>query len=102
MLYQSHQRDFRGIRHVVEHRFAKKNATDGNAVESTSELALLPGFDGMCVTELMQSHVAFNNFESDPRILAFLARLADFRKRVLYRSDATQHRHDTPHVEEHM
>jgi len=84
MLYQSHQRDFRRIRHVVEHRFAKKNATDGHAVESASESAFLPGFDGMRATELMQSHVAFNNFEIDPRIFAVRARLDDFRKRVIY------------------
>src|SRR5881227_4101107 len=102
MLYQSHQRDFRGIRHVVEHRFAKKNATDGNAVESTSELALLPGFDGMCVTELMQSHVAFNNFEIDPRILAFRARLDDFRKRVIYRRCKNFFAHETPQRVWHM
>src|SRR6184192_1074159 len=102
MLYQGHQRDFRGIRHVVEHRFAKKNATDGNAVESTSELALLPGFDGMCVTELMQSHVAFNNFEIDPRILAFRARLDDFRKRVIYRRCKNFFAHETPQRVWHM
>ena len=80
MLYQRHQRDFRRIRHVVEHRFAKKSATNGYAVESTSESAFLPGFDGMRATELMQSHVAFNNFEIDPRIFAFRARLDHFRK----------------------
>ena len=52
MLYQSHQRDFRRIGYVVEHRFAKKNATDGYAVESTSESAFLPGFDRMRASEL--------------------------------------------------
>ena len=85
MFYQRHQRDFRRIRHVVEHRFAKKNAPDGYAVESTSESAFLPGFDGMRATELMQSGVAFNNFEIDPRIFAFRARFDDFRKRAIYR-----------------
>ena len=83
MLYQRHQRDLRCVRHVVEHRFAKKNATDGHAVESTSERAFLPGFDGMRATELMQSGVAFNNFEIDPRIFAFRARFDDFRKRTV-------------------
>src|SRR5512132_3099102 len=47
MLYQRHQRDFRRIGYVVEHRFAKKSATDGHAIESTSERAFLPRFDGM-------------------------------------------------------
>ena len=40
MLYQRHQRDLRCVRYVVEHQFAKKNATDGYAVESTSESCL--------------------------------------------------------------
>ena len=47
MLYQRHQRDFRRVGHVVEHRFAKKSATDGDAIESTCEPAVLPCFDGM-------------------------------------------------------
>ena len=47
MVDQRHQRDFRRIRYIVKHGFAKKSATDRYAVESTSEPALLPGFDGM-------------------------------------------------------
>src|ERR1700730_6940556 len=102
MLYQSHQRDFRRIRHVVEHRFAKKSATDGHAIKSTCESAFLPGFDGMRATELMQSHVAFDNFEIDPRIFAFRARFDDFRKRAIYRRSKNFFTHETSQRVRHM
>src|SRR5262245_28701439 len=78
MFYQRHQRDFRCIRYVVEHRFAKKSATDRHTVESTSERAFLPRFDRMSPAELMQPRVAFNNFEIDPRIFAFRTCLQHF------------------------
>src|SRR4029077_8974431 len=90
------------VRPRVEHRFAKKNATEGHAVESTSESAFLPGFDGMRATELMQSHVAFNNFQIDPRIFAFRARLDDFRKRIIYRRFKNFFAHETPQRVWHM
>src|SRR4030095_15357002 len=96
MLDQRHQGDFRGIGYVMEHRFAKKSATDSHAVESTSKRSFPPGFHGMRTTALMQLRVTFNNFEVDPRIFAFRARLDDFRKRGVDRRFKHVFAHETP------
>ena len=56
----------------------------------------------MRATELMQSHVAFNNFEIDPRIFAFRARFDDFRKRAIYRRSKNFFARETPQRVWHM
>src|SRR6266568_7689258 len=71
---QSNQRDLRGVRYAMKHRFAKERAADGNAVKSAGEFVLAPRFDGMRVAEVMQAFVAFDNFAVDPGVLAFRAR----------------------------
>src|SRR5206468_2361665 len=71
--YQGHQRDLRGVRYAMKHRFAKERAADGNAVKSAGEFVLAPRFDGMRVAEVMQAFVAFDNFAVNPGVLAFRA-----------------------------
>src|SRR5947207_8702844 len=71
MLYQGHQRDFRGIRHVVEHRFAKKKPTAATPGTAPTRVASLRGLPGSAVAELMERRVAVTNSALDPRILAF-------------------------------
>jgi len=56
----------------------------------------------MRAADLMQSRVAFNNFEIDPRIFAFRARLDDFRKRFIYRRSKNVFEHETPQRVWHM
>ena len=52
MFDQREQRDLRGVADMMKHRFAEKRAADRDAVKAASELAILPGFDGMGVAEL--------------------------------------------------
>src|SRR5581483_72003 len=102
MLYQRHQRDFRRIGYVMEHGLPKKSATDGYAIESTSKPSVLPSFDGMGAAELMQPRVAFNNFQINPRVFTFRARLDDFGKGLVPRRLKNFFAHETPQRVWHM
>src|SRR6266496_3434607 len=81
--YQGHQRDLRGARYAMKHRFAKERAADGNAVKSAGESVFAPRFDGMRVAEVMQAFVAFDNFAIDPGVFAFRACPNYFAKTIV-------------------
>src|SRR5437016_10893678 len=51
---------------MVKHRLAKKRTTNCDAVKAAGELSILPCFDRMGVSELMQSLVTFDNLITDP------------------------------------
>src|SRR5260370_14898592 len=75
MFDQPNQGDLGCVPHPMKHRFTEKCATDCDPVESTGELALFPGFDGMRVTELMQACVALADLTIDPGIFTPRARI---------------------------
>ena len=51
---------------MMKHRLAKKRAADRDAVKAAGQLAVLPGFDGMSVAELMKPGVTFDDLVVDP------------------------------------
>src|SRR5215471_17681592 len=69
----------------MEHRFAKKSASDRYAVESANKRSFLPGFNRMRAAELIQSGITLDYLEIDPCIPAICARLYYLEKRVVYR-----------------
>src|SRR6266571_8507201 len=80
MLHERYERNLGSIGHPMKHRFTEKCAADRHPVKSTGELALSPGFDRMRVTEIVQPHIALDNFTIDPSILTFRASLDHVRK----------------------
>jgi len=66
MFHQSEKRNLGRIPHVVKHRFAEKRPADRDAVEAAGQFVILPGFDRMGVTELVQARVTFNDLAVDP------------------------------------
>ena len=66
---QRDERDLRGIRHVVKHRFAEKRAAEMNAVEPADQRSSLPRLHRMRDAETVQRDVALENRVVDPRAI---------------------------------
>src|SRR5437762_2608487 len=64
----------------MKHRFTKKSAANCDSIKSSSEFAFSPSFDGMGVTQLVQSSVALHNFTVNPGIFTFRAAFDHLRK----------------------
>ena len=71
MLYQRHERNLGCVSFTMKHRFTKKSAADRDSIKSSSNFAFSPSFDGMRITQLVQSSVALHNFTVDPGIFTF-------------------------------
>src|SRR5438105_3858396 len=74
MFDQVIERDFRGVAHAVKHGFARENSANGNAVDSTNELAALPAFETVSMSLLMKFGVGVEEFTCDPRAAAARSR----------------------------
>ena len=83
MIHQRHECNLGGISHAMKHRFPKKCASNCDTVKAAGELAFLPSFNRMSVTELVQARVAFYNLPINPCIFPFRAGIDHFRKRVV-------------------
>src|SRR6266404_9518036 len=83
MFDQCDQRDLGCVSFAMEHRLAKKRATDGDAVKSTGKLAFAPRLDGVRVTELVQPLVALDDFRIDPGVFAPGAGADDFTEAIV-------------------
>ena len=102
MFHQRHECNLGAIGHAMKHRFPKKCAPHRDAVKAAGESAFVPGFNGMRMTQLMQSRVALDNFMIDPRIFPFRACLDHLRKRAVdtcFKNPLSQH---TPQRVGHM
>ena len=73
MIYQRHECNLGGIGDAMKHRFPKKRASNCDTVKAAGQLAFLPSFYRMRVTELMQTRVALDDLVIDPRIFPFRA-----------------------------
>ena len=60
------ERDLRRVADAADHRFAKKGAAQGHAIEPSDELALLPAFDAMRVAEAKQPVITRLDHRVDP------------------------------------
>jgi hypothetical protein len=80
MFHQRHERNLGCVSFAMKHRFTKKSAADRDSIKSSSEFAFSPSFDGMGITQLVQSSVALHNFTVDPGIFTFRAALDYLRK----------------------
>ena len=80
MLYQCHERNLGSVSFAMKHRFTEKSAADRDSIKSSSDFAFSPGFDGMRITQLVQSSVALHNFTVDPGIFTFRAAFDYLRK----------------------
>src|SRR5215467_5652792 len=66
LTHERDQRDFRGVRHAREHRFAEKDTAECHAVEPPNQSPLPPGFYGVGVPEFMKLHIGFHHLGRDP------------------------------------
>ena len=76
--------DFRGIGFPMEHRFAEESAADGNAVEATGEMAVVPGFDGMGEAAAVKLAIALDDLFGDPGLIAVGAGAHDGFEGLVY------------------
>lgn len=60
------ERDFRGVPFPIEHRFGRKESSQRGSVNAADQLAFVPGFDAVSVTEPMKFHVRFDQFRRNP------------------------------------
>src|ERR1700733_16149011 len=58
--------DLRGVPLAAEHRFAEKNLTQADSVESPREFSSAPGLDAMSLPEPMQPQVGVAHLRGDP------------------------------------
>jgi len=74
------QRNLRRIRPEREHALAKECGTERYSVEAPDELSVLPRFDGMGMTEAMETNVGGFDVAVDPGLFPVGAETDDGRE----------------------
>src|SRR5262249_38964714 len=81
------ERHLRGVRDLVKHRFAEERPSERDAVESSDQRLVLPGFDGMRDAPLVQGAVAGEDLRINPgatiiRVAIRLGTASDYGREV--------------------
>src|SRR3954466_3297047 len=79
--HERKESNLRGVADMVKHRLAEKCGANRDTIESAHELAVPPSFHGVCLAELMEPGVAFNDLAVDPGFVTLRALAHHFRER---------------------
>src|SRR6478752_7458463 len=80
---QRSQRDFRGIRHPMKHRFTEETAANCHPIQSARQFAFLPSLHRMRVTNPVQILVTRHDLLIDPGLVTSRARPNHLRERAI-------------------